>query len=63
MEKNVAVREWCLERALAYHDFNSYANDTLIETAQMFEAYINTGKIPSRFYDTKHKKIVRVGKQ
>jgi len=48
MEKEVAVREWCLERAMLYLKDNNIDPDRIMDTADMFEVYINTGKVPKR---------------
>ena len=45
MEKGVAVREWCLDRAIGTAP--GYHHTDQIECAQAYEAYI-TGKEPKK---------------
>lgn len=43
MEKDVAIREWCLEKALAVNHLNA---DKTVAIARHFEAYILDEKKP-----------------
>jgi len=44
MEKNVAVKEWCVEQSiiLHMHSDNQLSADTIVKDAKEIEKYINS---------------------